>query len=107
MLSAKSLPQNGSAPTQTAIPAPWCSLADAMLVEAEAASINLDQLFLRVPVLAFAAHALANDARVQPSAARVADAIQNAVGLGWKFLAQTLFEIRRQADDLSPPSRSG
>src|SRR5260370_39269272 len=68
-----------------------------MLVEAKPAGVNLKQLFLRVPVLAFAAHALAKDARVQFAAACVAYAIKNAIGLGREFFAQTLFEISRYA----------
>jgi hypothetical protein len=81
--------------------------ADSVLVEAESPGINLEQFFLSVPILAFAAHALAKDTRVQFAATRVADAIQNAIGFGRKLFAQPLFEIRRDADDLSPPSRSG
>src|SRR2546421_10963268 len=49
--------------------------AGAMFVEAEPFGINFEQLFLRVPVLAFAAHALAENAGVQFAAARVADPI--------------------------------
>jgi len=71
--------------------------ADAMLVEAELPRINLEQLFLGVPVLAFAAHALAKDTRVQLAATRIAYAVQNAIGFGREFLAQTLFEIRGHA----------
>jgi hypothetical protein len=62
--------------------------ADSMLVKAESSGVDLKQLFLRVPVLASAAHALAKDARVQLAAARVAYAIQNAIGFGGKLLAQ-------------------
>jgi hypothetical protein len=71
--------------------------ADAVLVEAEPPCIYLEEFFLGVPVLAFAAHALAKDARVQHAAARVADPIQNPVGLRRQFLAQPLFKIRRNA----------
>jgi len=55
-------------------------------------------VFLGAPVLAFAAHALAKDARVEFAAARVANAVQDAVGFGREFFAQALFEIRSDAD---------
>src|SRR6266850_1441522 len=78
----------------------WARVAladDAMLVEAESPGIKLEQFFLRAPVLAFAAHALAKDTRVQFAATRIANAIQNAIGFSRKFLAQTFFKIRRNA----------
>ena len=71
--------------------------ADAMLVKSKSSGVNLKQLFLRVPVLALAAHPFAKDARVQFAATRIAYAVQNAIGFGRELLAQARFEIRRDA----------
>src|SRR5688572_33208278 len=67
--------------------------ADAMLVKAELSAINLEEFFLRIPVLPFAAHAIVEDARVNFAAARVANAVQDTISFGRKFFAQTLFKV--------------
>src|SRR5688572_5792829 len=83
--------------------------ADAMLIKAELSAINLEEFFLRVPVLPFAAHAIVEDARVDFAAARFADSIQDTISFGRKFFAQPLFEVRshtaRQAQHVRSEER--
>src|SRR5258706_158890 len=71
--------------------------ADPVLVKAESFRINVEQLVLGFPELAFAAHALAKDAGVKSPATRIAYPIQHAVGFRRQLLAQTLFEVRSDA----------
>ncbi len=57
-----------------------------MFVEAEFPGVDLEEFFLSGPVLTFATHAFAQNARVQFAAARVADAISLATvsALGYR-----------------------
>src|SRR6267143_1421341 len=86
----------GSRPAESIYPG-MALAADAMLVKAESLRINVEQLVLGFPELAFAAHALAKDAGVKSPAARIAYPIQHAVGFRRQLLAQTLFKVRSDA----------
>jgi hypothetical protein len=70
-------------------------LVCAFLVEAETLAVNFEETFSRFPVLPFAAHAFAEDARVEFAVTRFANAIQNTIGFRRQLRTQTLFEIRR------------
>src|SRR6185369_576055 len=70
-------------------------LVRALLVETEALAVNFEQTFSRFPVLTFATHALAEDARVELAVTRFANAIQNTIGFRRQLRTQPLFEIRR------------
>src|SRR5258705_3766077 len=71
--------------------------ADAVFVKSELLRVNIEELFLRGPIRAFAAHAIAENTRIEFTVARFTNAVQNAVGFGGQFLAQPLLEVRRDA----------
>src|SRR4051794_36300761 len=70
-------------------------LVRALLIETEPLGVNFEETFGRFPVLTFATHALAEDARVELAFTRFANAIQNTIGFRRQFRTQPLFEIGR------------
>src|ERR1044072_1821104 len=70
-------------------------LMRALLVGTEALGVNFLETFGCFPVLTFATHALAEDARVEFSVTRFANAIQHAISFRRQLRAQALFEIWR------------
>src|SRR5689334_91006 len=70
-------------------------LVRAFLVETETLGMDLEETFGCFPVLTFAAHALAEDARIEFAVACFADSIQHTVGFRRQLLTQTLFEVWR------------
>src|SRR5215217_1561344 len=70
-------------------------LVRALPVETEPLGVNFEETFGRFPVLTFATHALAEDARVELAFTRFANAIQNTIGFRRQLRTQALFEIRR------------
>src|SRR5258705_2038574 len=71
--------------------------ADSMLINPEPFGVDVEEFFLRLPILAFAAHAFAKLARIEFAAASFANSVKDPIGLGRQFLAQALFEVRSHA----------
>src|SRR5689334_10781042 len=67
----------------------------ALLIETETLGVNFEETLGGFPVLTFATHALAEDARVEFSFTRFTNAIQDAVGFRRQLRTQALLEVRR------------
>src|SRR4026209_2589822 len=70
-------------------------LVRAFLVETEALAVDFEESFGSFPVLTFAAHAFAKDARIEFAVACFTNSIQHTIGFRRQLRTQTLFEIRR------------
>src|SRR5688500_3434672 len=65
------------------------------LIKTETLAVDFEQPLSRFPVLTFAAHSFAEDARVQFSTTCFANSVHHTIGFSRQLLAQTFFKIRR------------
>src|SRR5207245_2450797 len=81
--------------------------AKAVLVESESFAVDLKKFFLRFPILSFAAHTLAKNCGVQLPFPCVANSMQDAICLCRQLLAQSVFEVRRNASGKAQHAHEG